>query len=88
MEKRRGTYADCTRDTLVLPDIRLTLLYFGTSTFLDGLHAHVLLTATELRSIDGNEESLDTSFLSMLDVSLGDPPVPVHVQLDEEGLVW
>lgn len=82
------TNADGTRNTLVPSDIGLTVLDFGSAVVVDGLHAHILLTTTKLRSVDGDEESLDTTLLSMLNVFLGDFSVPVDVQLDEEGLCW
>ena len=83
---QRKTYADSTRDTLVLPDALLAVLDLGDTVLLDLLHAHVLLAATELRSIDGDEETLHAALLGVLDVLPGDFTIAVDVELDEEAL--
>lgn len=79
------TDADGTRDTLILFDF-MTLLDFSVGRLVDLLHTHVLLTTTELRSVDGDEETADTALLGMLHVSLRDFTVTVDVELDEELL--
>ena len=83
---QRKTYADSTRDTLVLPDALLAILDLGDTVLLDLLHAHILLAATELGGINGDEETLHTALLGVLDVLPGDLAVAVDVQLDEEAL--
>lgn len=81
-----NAYADGTSDTLVLLDL-VALLYLGVGRVVNLLHAHILFTATELRSIDGNEEALDATLLSMLHILPGDLAVAVDVELEEELLV-
>lgn len=80
------TYADGTGNTLISPDIALTILDFGSAVVVDGLHAHILLTTTKLGSVNGDEESLDTTLLCVLDVFLGNFPVPVDIELDKQWL--
>lgn len=80
------TYADSAGDTLVFSDI-LALLYLSVGGLVDLLHAHVLLATAQLRSIDGDEETLDATRLSVLHILPGDLAVAVDVELDEELLV-
>lgn len=78
--------ADSTSDTLIFCDL-VALLDFSVRSFVDLLHAHVLLTTAELRSIDGDEETLNAAGLGVLYVLPSDLTVAVDVELDEEGLV-
>ena len=80
-------YADCSSDTLVLLNL-LAFLDLCACIITNELHAHILLTATELRRIDGNEESLDTTLFRVLNVLTRDLAVTVDVELDEEVLAW
>ena len=87
-KKGQTTYADGTGDTLVGVDVLGTFLDLGTGLLTDELHAHILLATTELRGIDSDEDSLDTTLLGVLDVLPVDFTVAVDVKLDEEGLAW
>ena len=73
------TYADRTRDTLVLPDALLAILDLGNTLLSDLLHAHVLLATTKLRCINCDEESFASTLLCVLDVLLGDFSVTIYV---------
>ncbi len=81
------THADSTSDTLILFDL-VSLLHLCRSRLVNLLHAHIFLTTTKLRSVDGDEETLDASLLCVLDVLPGDLTVAVNIELDEEFLAW
>ena len=66
----------------------MSLLHLSRGRLVNLFHTHILLTTTELRSIDGDKETLDASLLCVLDVLLGDLAVTVDVELDEEVLAW
>ena len=51
------------------------------------LHPHVLLSATELRCVYGDEETFHATLLGVLDVLPGDLAIAVDVELHEELLV-
>lgn len=74
-------YANGTGNTLIHLDVLLAILHLGGSTVVNELHTHILLAATQLRSIDGDEEGLDATLLSMLNVFLGDLAVTVDVSM-------
>ena len=75
------TYANGTRDTLVLLNL-LSSLNLSTGIIIDTFHSHILLTATKLGSIDGDEESLHTTLLSVLHVLAGDLAISVHIAIE------
>ena len=79
------THANGAGHALVLLDV-LTLLHFGSCIVVNRLHPHVLLPASELWSVHGDEETLDTTCFGMLDVLPGDFSVAVNVELEEEVL--
>ena len=80
-----NAYTDSTGNALILLNF-VTLLNFGRSRVIDLLHTHILLTTSELRSVDGDEETLDTTCFGMLDVLPGDFSVAINVELEEEVL--
>ena len=80
-----NAYTNSTGNALILLNF-VTLLNFGRSRVIDLLHTHILLTTSELRSVDGDEETLDTTGFGMLDVLPGDFAVAVDVELEEEVL--
>lgn len=67
-----------TSNTLVLLDI-LALLNLCACIITYKSHTHILLTTTELRSVDSDKQSLDTTLFSMLDISLCDLAIAVDV---------
>jgi len=54
--------------------------------FVGKLLTHILLSSTELRGIDSDEQSLDTSFLGVLNNLAGDFTILVDVELHELNL--
>lgn len=71
-------YADSPSDTLILFDF-LSLLNFRNTVLVYLFHAHVLLTASELRCINSDKETLDTSLLCMLHILPSDFTVSVDI---------
>jgi hypothetical protein len=64
----------------------VTLLHLSRGGIVNLLHAHVLLTTSKLRSINGNEKTLHTALLGVLDIFLGDLAITVDIELYKEIL--
>ena len=77
-----NTYANGTRDTLILLNL-LSSLNLSTGIIIDTFHSHILLTATKLRSIDSDEETLHTALLSVLHILAGDLAISVHIAVEK-----
>jgi hypothetical protein len=88
VRRKERTHADSPGNTLVLGDVCLPVLDFGSSLVANKFHPHILLSPSQLGCIDGDEQALDTPLFSVLNVLLGDVPVTVDVELDEEWLAW
>lgn len=69
---------------MVLLDVLLAFLHLGSTTVVDSLHAHILLTTTKLRGIDSDEQRLYPTFLSVLDISPGDFPITIDVSENKD----
>jgi hypothetical protein len=80
------TYRDSAGNTLILFDSGLIFLDFCNPRFVNKFHPHILLATTELRGIDSYEEALDTTFLSVLNISPCDLPITVDIELYELDL--
>lgn len=77
----KTAYADRSCNTLVLLHVLLAILDFRARGIVvaNKFHTHVFLAATELWSIDGDEQCLDPTSLCILDIFLRNFTVAVHV---------
>ena len=72
------THANGAGHALVLLDV-LTLLHFGSCIVVNRLHPHVLLPASELWSVHGDEEALDPALFGMLHVLASNLVIAIHI---------
>lgn len=84
--RRYDTYADGSCGPLRAVDTALPCLLHLRGVLGFEFLPHVFLAATQLRCINGNEQTFDSTLLGMLDNSLGNFAVLVHVKLEELDL--
>jgi hypothetical protein len=79
-------YTNSASNALVLLHI-LALLHLSAGVIVDLLHAHILLTTAKLRGINGDEKTLHSASLCVLNIFFRDFAITVNIELHEELLV-